>query len=73
MLPTKCIAVLALLLEATVALTEPEVVRAVDLEDRDRERRGCTAGAGGNVCLNGPYRKCSYLAKEECEDRIQRD
>ncbi|KAK9773302.1 hypothetical protein SCAR479_10031 [Seiridium cardinale] len=34
---------------------QPEVVRAVDLEDRNRDRRSCVAGAGGNVCTNGPY------------------
>jgi hypothetical protein len=61
MLPTKVVVVLvAPLLKAALAAPEPEVVRAVDLEDRDRERRACVNGAGGNVCLNGPYRKCSY-------------
>ncbi|KAK9413601.1 hypothetical protein SUNI508_11810 [Seiridium unicorne] len=57
---------LTLLLDTAMALPEagvaravevpqPEVVRAVDLEDRNRDRRSCVAGAGGNVCTNGPY------------------
>lgn len=60
MLLTKSITILAMLLKVTLAAPEPEVVSASDLEDRNRDRRGCVAGAGGNVCMNGPYRKCYY-------------
>jgi hypothetical protein len=62
MLSTRWFIVLAVLATAILAApgpeaVKPEVVRAVDLEDGTRERRSCVAGAGGNVCLNGPYRK----------------
>lgn len=81
MLPIKSFTVFALLFAAAsavperdvaraVEIREPEVVQAADLEDRNRDRRGCVSGAGGNVCLNGPYRKSNAKPERTRRTRV---